>query len=471
MGVIEWIKGVINRLFESDIKSNFGADAVVSSEMSAAVAAWMNTYRGMPAWRADDIRTINFAKIICSETARLSTLALGINLSGGPRAQWLQQQVNLALYPRLRKWVEYGCAGGTVIFKPNGQGIDVVTPDRFLVTSYDSNKNITGVVFQDSYTVGKDIYSKLEFHRFENNIYRVSTKTFISQSESNLGTQIPIDSTRWAGIAPEASITTVDGQGIQHMLFGVMVMPEANNIDLDSPMGMAIFAGAMEELKDLDIAYSRNAWEIDNSNSIELIGDPLLYASGQSLKKKKGSRFPLPSHVHNIPGNDAGDFYQSIDRPLKTDMRKVGINQQLSFIGYKCGYSNGYFVFDEKTGMVTATQVESEDQRTIQTIKDIRDQLRTALDNTIYAMNVFADLYDLAPAGTYKVDYDFGDITYNEDEDRQRNYQLAVQGVIPWWYYLVKFEGMSEDEAKQITTEAQAAKTQQEQLFGGAGEE
>ena len=164
-------------------------------------------------------------------------------------------------------------------------------------------------------------------------------------------------------------------------------------------------------------------------------------------------------------GNDSGDFYQAIERPLNTTERKVGINQQLSFIGYKCGYSNGYFVFDEKTGMATATQVESDDRRTIQLIKDIRDQLQSAIDDTVEAMDRFADLYSLAPSGTYKIAYDFGDITYNEDEDRNRNYQLMIQGIIPKWYYLMKWEGFSEEDAKKIATEAEG--TEQEGLFNG----
>ena len=170
----------------------------------------------------------------------------------------------------------------------------------------------------------------------------------------------------------------------------------------------------------------------------------------------------LPRHVHNVFGNGMEAFYQQIDRPLKTEERRVGINQQLSFIGFKCGFSEGYFVLDQKTGMVTATQVESTDRRTIQLIKDIRDSLKTALKETIYAMNVIADLYEKAPVGSYTVDFDFGDITYNADEDRNRWYQLMVQGVIPKWYYLVKHEGMGEDEAKAVVAaadEANAAKT------------
>ena len=459
MGMLSIIKNVFARMFDTEAKAYFGAEPVSSTDMQSAITAWMATYRGAPAWvdSADEIRTINFAKSVCAETARLSTLAIGINAEGSARASWLQRQIEIMILPRLRRWIEYGCAAGTLILKPNGSGIDVVTPERFMVTACDSNKRITGAIFQDTYTVGKEYYTKLEYHRIEGSQYRISSKAFVSNSEGVLGRPVGLEATRWADINPEVAITKQSGDGIERMLFGVFTMPEANSIDLDSPLGMSIFSGAMEELRDLDIAYSRNATEIEDSSTIELLDDLLIRGDG-----KKASR--LPRHVHNVFGNDAGDFYQQIVRPLSTTERKVGINQQLSLIGYKCGYSNGYFVFDQKTGMATATQVESDDRRTIQLIKDVRDQLQSALDDTIYAMSIFADLYDLAPAGAYEISYDFGDITYNTDEDRNRSYQLMIQGVVPKWWYLSKWEGMSEEEAKALVAETQASSRRQ-QLF------
>ena len=79
-------------------------------------------------------------------------------------------------------------------------------------------------------------------------------------------------------------------------------------------------------------------------------------------------------------------------------------------------------------------------------------------------LNVFADLYNLAPLGVYEIVFDFGDITYNREEDRARWYGYAMQNKIPFWYYLVKFEGMTEEEAKSMVAEAQPKETM---LFGG----
>ena len=143
-------------------------------------------------------------------------------------------------------------------------------------------------------------------------------------------------------------------------------------------------------------------------------------------------------------------------------------SHRLPQIGYKCGFSNGYFVFNETTGIQTATGVEAEQQRTIQFIKDVRDKLQICMDDLIAALNIFADLYQLAPRGLYETVYDFGDITYNEDEDRARWYSYVTSNKIPFWYYLVKFEGFSEEEAKALEEEAQP---KEPDLFGASGEE
>jgi hypothetical protein len=124
-------------------------------------------------------------------------------------------------------------------------------------------------------------------------------------------------------------------------------------------------------------------------------------------------------------------------------------------LGYKIGFSNGYFVFNESSGIQTATGVEAEQQRTVQFIKDVRDKLESCLNEVIYALNVYADLYGLAPVGAYEVNYDFGDILYVRENDRARWWQYVTTNKVPAWMYFVKFEGMTEEEAKAMVEEAQ----------------
>ena len=162
----------------------------------------------------------------------------------------------------------------------------------------------------------------------------------------------------------------------------------------------------------------------------------------------------LPHFVKNVFGEGQDAFYQEINPILNTDTRISGINALLSQLGYKIGFSNGYFVFNESSGIQTATGVEAEQQRTIQFIKDVRDKLESCLDQVIYALNVHADIYGLAPVGAYEINYDFGDITYSFEADKQTWLGYVNTGRVPFWYYLVKFEGFSEEDAKTLANEA-----------------
>lgn len=458
-------------IFKKQAEEDFNIQAAEFPEMESLINRCANIYRGAPEWLNDEdnIKTINFAKTVCSETARLTTLAIGIQIGGSARATWLQKQIN-KVYFQIRHWVEYGCAYGTVFIKPNGESLDVFTPADVMIVDYD-NQEIKGIIFKDSYTVGRKYYTRLEYHRFvETTVdgvttypYYVSNRAYVSKSPQSIGNKIDLKQTKWADLmADTPPILKANGEKLDGPLFGVLRTPQANNVDISTPLGLPVFAEGIEELGDIDVAYSRNAGEIKDSQKIALLDDRLLMPSGTPVSamsprgmENRRNEMKLPHYVKNVFGQDEKEFYQEINPQLNTDARLAGINALLSQLSYKCGFSSGYFVFNEKTGMVTATQVEADDRRTIQFIKDVRDKLEDCLNGVIYALNVFADLYDLTPVGVYETTYDFGDITYNREEDRARWWQYVVQGKVPAWLFFVKFEGMTENEAKAMVKEAQ----------------
>ncbi len=121
-------------LRKSRMKEEFNIEPITSEQMEAWVNECINIYQGNPSWLdpEDGIDTVNFAKAICSEVARLTTLGIGIKVDGSARATWLQEQID-KVYFQLRHWVEYGCADGTILLKPNGDTIDLYQFGQFEV--------------------------------------------------------------------------------------------------------------------------------------------------------------------------------------------------------------------------------------------------------------------------------------------------------------------------------------------------
>ena len=458
-----WFSGMVR--YDTEIKREFGVKNITDDAMTDIVEKCFQVYQGKPYWIDEEIHTVNFAKTVCSEVARLATMNIEVNVDGSPRAKWLDEQAKKA-QKQTRHWVEYGNAYGTLYFKPNGKGIDVITPSRTIVTETDGDE-ITGIVFTDMQYVSEEDrwYTRLEYHHIENGRYTIANRCYWSENKATLSHRIAIERTPWKGLAEDTTV-----ENVEHLLFGVYKTPQGNNIDPFSPLGLPLYADAMEELKDLDIAYSRNSKEIFDSKRTVLLDSDRLMVAGSKIGqqnqdlvvKQKG----LPDYVKMVEGTGEGDIYHEITPTLSTDIRLKGLDAYLSQIGYKCGFSNGYFVFNEHTGMVTATQVESDDRRTLQLINDVRDSIKNMYDGLLYALDKFADAYGLAPRGTYEVTYDFEDLTLNEDEDRARWYSYVSAGQVPFWYYLVKHEGFSEEEAKELAQQSQQEQLNQMALLG-----
>ena len=449
----------------SQIKETFNVEEAMSLQMSRAIEDSKNIYQGNPEWITEDIRTVNFAKSLCSETARLTTLAIKVTIDGSARAEWLQKQID-NIYFKIRDWVEYGCAYGTVILKPDPDGITLFTPEDYVITEY-KNKTITGAVFIYRRKENDKYYTRFEYHHYvSKEEYTVSNRCYVGSTANSVYEAVDIALTPWNGIEEDANVLNLDKPA-----YGVFKTPQANNIDINSAVGIPIFSEAITELEDLDVAYSRNSKEIYDSKRILLLdSDRMLPSDGKKISDLQSNfeatrtAMGLPDMVKNVWGDGRDSFYQEINPTLNTEMRLKGINALLSQIGYKVGYSNGYFVFNESTGIQTATGVEAEQQRTIQFIKDVRDKLEDCLNDVIAGLNMYATVYNLAPYGEYEVIYDFSDITYNYEEEKSRWWGYVIAGKVPAKTYFMKFEGMSEEEAEAMLKEAQP---KEPSLFGG----
>ena len=467
MNIFTYLWGRVKSMFvTAEVGKAFGVELIQSSDMDNALKQWNDISIGRPPWlnSEDGIETINMAKHIADTRTKLIVLDLGIAVSGeNERAQYLQDVCD-SLLDRLPEHVSDALRVGGMMLKWNGVSWDFILPGDFGITKVDSNGHIIGAIFAEHITHGWEHYTRLEYHRFDDELYVISNKAFRNRSSGNgqytLGYEIPLTMVEeWAHMQPDTYI-----QNLEKPLFSYFRLPGANNIDATSPLGISVFSNAITELKAIDIAVSRKNTEVEDSKHMTFVGQQLIkYADTHGIK--------LPRIVKGF-GLGRDDAESSAIKEhvptMLTDNRIKDINFDLSMAGVKCGFSEGVFVLDGQTGMITATQVEADDRDTIQTIKNDRDALQTAIEQAIYGADAMITLLGLAPLGTYEVSFSFGDITYNYSEDKQQWYSDATQGRIPFWYYLVKFEKMTEQEAKELCGEADSEKQNEKSLFPSA---
>ena len=473
-------------LFKTDAEKAFGVETHLSPEMDAAIKLWGQLENGKPPWVKGDTRTIRFSNTVARELAKLITQNIDIKVQSkygtGETAKRIQKAIDDHFLKNAQKNMEKVIRLGGVMAKWNGDGMDYIPPDRFLVTDSDSNENITGVIFFCVHQKGKKFYTRAEGHRFEDSTqkseawemvsvrrYRVSNKAFVSDAQDQIGHEIPLKNTKWADIVPEFT-----AENLEKPLFVYIKNPYSNTIDPDSPLGVSCFSECVEELRWLDIAMSTLGVETEDSEPKMIVGQSAIqYAEANGIE--------LPRMVLKTGLDDMTDKpFEQWQPTLQVANRTDGINFLLSIISYKTGFDPGYFVFNGQTiSVATATQVEATERRTINTVGDYRDILSCpdsngdgrigAIHDIAYIMDAMAVINgESAPSefGNYEIYADFADLTRNAEEDRSRALLLTDKGFYPKWYYLVHNEGFTEEAARAIVAEAKSENEPKDGLFG-----
>ncbi|TQI66256.1 hypothetical protein [Clostridium sp. KNHs216] len=450
MGLINWIKGMLRRMFTpEEVYQIFNVQPAASSVMMGAVESWKDIYEGRACWLADDpeMRSAQFAAIVSSEAARLATIELSFEITGSARADYLQQRMSI-LQDKIRTQLEYACALGGMVLKPNGDGVDFIKQGEFIPVDLDSNGDITGAIFPSAKQLGNQYFTRFEYQRFENGVYKISNKAFVSDSPETIGRPVALAAVReWANIQPEVSI-----DNLERPLFAYLKMPWANQVDSSSPLGCSIFSKAIDTIQDIDFTARGLRHEIKTADRKVFVSDKILRRDD----KGRVIRNPIPDLIEGLEYNiDEKSTYHEFNPEIRIEQYRQSMQTFLNIAGNQCGFSNGYFSFDEKTGMVTATQVEADQQRTISTATDIQKALKTALSGLAYGLDAYASLYNLAPAGAYEENYSMRDLSVNVTEDRARAWQMVLQGKVPFYWYAMNYESMSKDEARKLYREAQ----------------
>ena len=477
-------------LFKTDAEKAFGVETYLSPEMDDAIKLWQQLESGKPPWlKESNGRTIAFWNTIAEEWAKLITQNIDVKVQGirsGEMPKKIQQIIDKYFLQNAKDNIHAMVFWGGVMAKWDGEGVEFLRPDMFLITEFDSSKEVKAVIFFSYYSKGKKFYTKAEWHRFEESfrqneagenetirMYHVSTKAFLSDNQDEIGREIPLSQTKWADIAPEFW-----AENLEKPLFRYIRCPIYNFIDSDSPLGVSCFANCMEEFRMLDIAMSTLGKETKNSAPMMMVSQSMVqYANQNGIDLPD---FFLDTGIDDLENGNPIEQWQP---QLQVTSRKEGINFCLSIIGFKCGFDPGYFVFDgQSIQATTATQVRVTQKRTADTALSYRDVLDKPNSNgegrvgaihdiayIINAMLVINGDVPLSENENYELFCSFADLLKNEEEDAAMDLQLANQGFMAKFRWLVLHRGYTEEEAKKMVQEAveeSRANEPEEGLFG-----
>ena len=404
------------------------------------------------------------------------------------RAEYLNKVYQCKVVSKLRRQIEYGIALGGLVIKPyvivntpsdteesdnvlvlNGKledaemEFDFVCADHFYPLSFNGSGDITEAAFIQHKIVRNITYSRLEHHKYANHTVTITNRAFKSTAQVtnnegiDLGDEIPLNSVPgWENIQPTTIIKNTN-----RLMFAYFKMPEANTIDMYSPLGVSGFDKAVKLIKQADMQYSRLLWEYEGGEmAIDIDRDALKDTEvrdnqGRLITTLRMGHLQQRLYRPVDLGSDS-DTYNVFAPALRDASYIQGLNTILTHIEDVTGLSRGTISEVTMSEARTATELRILKQRSYQTNADIQRAIQKCLDDLIYVMNALCDLYDITPEGEYEVSYEWDDsILVDVDTELGKRITLMQNGIMGKEEIRMWYMGETERQAREALLKVQ----------------
>ncbi len=437
MSVITKIKSLLNGLGKGgdgveNIADLSKIETAQSPTMKARTDEWWSIFQGnIPQEKTHK----HFAPlpVAYTSTAYLAQLVTG-EIKFELPDEGLNFFVQKNLIPNLDRIMQLTLVGGYTVIKPyitrSGEiFFDVGTSRDFKPISLDENGHITEGIFLERVRYKGKIYERREHHRFDGEYHFVRNTAWLygTRQQVELST-IP----RWAMLLPEGQIPS------DIPMIATFRTPYANNIDLNSELPVSLYANSVGTLHEIDRAHSEYLAEFRKMSA-------KVFADETVLHGKKG----IPDdYFVTFMGDGTSTAEQQIMTyapQIREEAHKAAINTELRLYEVQIGVSSGTFTFDSQKGLVTATQVLSEDKTTYNTVAQLQRQLRPVLEALSKITTTLARFYGMEVQDGEPA-IEFGDSVFEDTgTEFNRRFQLVQAGLLKpeefnAWYFGVPLE-------------------------------
>jgi A118 family predicted phage portal protein len=273
--------------------------------------------------------------------------------------------------------------------------------DQFVPTAWD-NAGVTGGIFVTRQARDGYYYTLLEWHEWDgttyiirNELYRAEIKKDEQGNDQDiLGFRYPL-AALYPFMDEEVTVET------EKSLFTYFRTPDANNIDDNSPLGISIYANAMETLHAIDICFDSFVREFR-------LGKKRIIVPARMIRKVidpdtgvAHRYFDATDETYEALSTDDPDTLKIQDNSvsLRVEEHVAALNAFLNLFCLQVGLSAGTFSFDAHSGLKTATEVVSENSKTYKTVRNFQAQVTPSVQALVDAIIQVASLYDMTWEG------------------------------------------------------------------------
>ncbi|EAE1273210.1 phage portal protein [Listeria monocytogenes] len=352
----------------------------------------------------------------------------------------------------MERYIEYGEAMGGFVIKVYHDGnknvkVSFATADCMYPLSNDS-ENVDECVIANSFHKNDKYYTLLEWNEWQGDVYTVTTELYQSDTPNELGTKVSLK-LLFNDIEPVVPLPKFTRPSF------IYIKPNiANNKNLTSPLGISIYANALDTLKTLDLMFDSYYQEFKLGKKKVLVPSSFVKTS-VNLDGSTTQYFDSTDEAFFLYQGDQDADGKSV-KDISVEIRSTefieSINAMLRIYAMQVGLSAGTFTFDEN-GLKTATEVVSEKSETYQTKNSHSQLIEQGIKEMIVSIlevGKFIEAYsgDIVELDTITVDFD-DSIAQDEDTTINRYTNAKNQGMIPLKIALQRAWNITDAEAEE----------------------
>lgn len=306
------------------------------------------------------------------------------------------------------------------------------------------NGYITECAFVFHRTIKSRDYAHVQIHKLQNGRYVI--ENHIVENTNGTGKEVP--ESEWQSLSGFEKLVPVAHTEMTERQFVIDRLNISNNYLSSNPMGIAIFANAIDVLQGIDTVYDSYINEF-------VLGKKRIFVAPELLGKDLYGRMAFDP-------NDV-TFYQLSEEAMKDGNRPIyevnmdirsedherGINNSLNILSCKCGFGQNHYKFDSGN-IQTATQVISENSDMYRSLNKHEIILEAVLKELIQIIARLGRIVgkDTDPDSDIAIEFD-DSIIEDKAAERQQDRTDMAAGIMSKAEYRAKWYGETEEEAKK----------------------
>lgn len=311
-----------------------------------------------------------------------------------------------------------------------------------------NEQGVQDVAFASEVTNLGKTYTYIETHILVNGEYEIRNAYFIEENDTLKPVELP------------PGIVETYRTGSDVPLFSLVSPNIVKNIPGGKGLGMSILANAIDQLKGVDLAYNNFC------RDFKLGGKKVFYDQSLTRTDAQGHVITPDDIAQSLflrvgDGDGLGDDRKPITEynpSLRVEENTAGVQAALDYLSLRVGFGTKHYQFNASGSVVTATQYTGDKQDLVQNAAKHCIAVEHHVQRIVRAL-LWAGKYVLGqnvdPDAPVTVEFDDSYIIDKETQ-KQQFWQYVLSSKFPFWRYLVRFEGYTEEEAKAIQSESSA---------------